>query len=79
MAIELRRLGILVSFAGAALIGSANASASEDAGDGETSGPIAFLKTHCLNCHGEEKQHDDRTKIWIQYSPKPCLSEPLRQ
>ncbi|WP_167547182.1 DUF1595 domain-containing protein [Stieleria maiorica] len=23
--------------------------------------------------------HDDRTKIWIQYSPKPCLSEPLRQ
>ncbi|WP_419580205.1 TolC family protein [Stieleria magnilauensis] len=26
-----------------------------------------------------ERVHDDRTKIWFQYSSKPCLSEPLCQ
>ncbi|QDV85368.1 GIY-YIG nuclease family protein [Planctomycetes bacterium TBK1r] len=25
------------------------------------------------------RYHDDRTKIWFQYSSKPCLSEPLCQ
>ncbi len=34
--------------------------ASEPNNEGEITGPIAFLKTHCLNCHGEKKQKGDR-------------------